>query len=323
MKSRLLRRTFLTLVSVVATATMFMARPPKLSGAGFTSAGQGQRDKLQEAPPGRTSSATLRFAVIGDAGTADEHQLAVARQMLAEYQRKPFPFVITVGDNTYMGCKNRLRDVFEIPYAELLKRGVKFYATLGNHDESCADEQIAYPNFHMNGRRYYTFKPAGDLVEFFALDTTLVINNKEPEQYEWIERALRDSTATWKIAVFHHPAFSPAKKHGDDEQIKARIVPLLERYGVRVVLTGHDHILAKLATRNGVDYFVCGASAKMRSNGIEPGYPGVEYAEDEFRGFMIVNLTSESFEYSIISDSGLPKYHATLPVLADHPAATH
>jgi hypothetical protein len=269
------------------------------------------------------ATTVLRFALIGDAGTADEHQLAVARQMQAEYERKPFPFVVTVGDNTYQGCKNRLKDVFEIPYSALLSRGVKFYATLGNHDEECAAEQIAYPLFNMNGKRYYTFKPAGDLVEFFAIDTTLVVNGKAPEQFDWLERVLRESKAVWKIAIFHHPAFSPAKKHGDDKDIALRIVPLLERYGVRVVLTGHDHILAKLLTRNGVDYFVCGASAKMRSNGIRDDYPGLEYAEDEFRGFFIVELTAESFEYSIISDAGAVRYRgsvALIPRLAKAPA---
>ncbi|HET9529346.1 MAG TPA: metallophosphoesterase, partial [Blastocatellia bacterium] len=106
----------------------------------------------------------FRFAVIGDAGTADERQIAVARQMIVEQERKPYSIVLTVGDNTYPGCKNRLKDVFEIPYRELLNRNVKFYATLGNHDEDCAQEQIDYPYFNMSGRRYYSFAPAGDLV---------------------------------------------------------------------------------------------------------------------------------------------------------------
>jgi predicted phosphodiesterase len=266
-----------------------------------------------------TTPTLIRFAVIGDAGTADEHQLSVAREMQAEYDRKPFPFVITVGDNTYQGCKNRLKDVFETPYGSLLSRGVKFYATLGNHDEDCAEEQIAYPLFNMNGKRYYTFTPAGDLVEFFAIDTTLVVNGKAPEQFDWLERVLRESKAVWKIAFFHHPAFSPAKKHGDDKDIALRIVPLLERYGVRVVLTGHDHILAKLHPRNGVDYFVCGASAKMRSNGIRDDYPGLEYAEDEFRGFFIVELTAESFDYLVISDAGAVCYRGSVPLAPGKP----
>lgn len=290
-----------------AAASLFWFAVSFLPGAAQTA--RPSTNSIDKAP------AVLRFAVIGDAGTADEHQLTVARQMLAEYERNPFLFVVTVGDNTYQGCKNRLKDVFEIPYSTLLARGVKFYATLGNHDEDCAAEQIAYPLFNMNGKRYYTFKPAGDLVEFFAIDTTLILNGKAPEQFEWIERALRDSKAVWKIAVFHHPAFSPAKKHGDDKEIASRLVPLLERYGVRVVLAGHDHILAKLLTRNGVDHFVCGASAKMRSNGIRDDYPGLEYAEDEFRGFFIVELTAEAFGYSIISDIGEVRYRGIVPLI--------
>jgi predicted phosphodiesterase len=261
-----------------------------------------------------TAQNTFRFAVIGDAGTADEYQMAVSREMLAEYERNPFPIVLTVGDNTYQGCKNRLKDVFEIPYQQLLARGVRFYATLGNHDENCAVEQIAYPQFNMGNHRYYHFAPAGNLVEFFALDTTLVVSGKADEQYAWLERVLGESKARWKVAFFHHPAFSPALKHGDEKDVVTRLVPILERHGVRVVLTGHDHILAKLRTRNGIDYFVCGASAKMRSNGINPTYAGVEYSEDEFRGFMTVNLSETAFDFSLISDKGKVAFKGTLPV---------
>jgi hypothetical protein len=265
--------------------------------------------------PSQTEASVIHFAVIGDAGTADEHQMAVARQMLAEHDKNPFSFVLTVGDNTYQGCKNRLKDVFEVPYRELLGRGVKFYATLGNHDENCADEQIAYPYFNMGGKRYYTFAPAGNLVEFFALDTTLVVNGKGAEQYLWLEEALQRSKARWKIAFFHHPAFSPAKKHGDDKEISSRIVPMLERYGVRVVLTGHDHIYAKLITRKGIDYFVCGASAKLRSEGIDRSYKGIEFGCDEFRGFMAVSLTHTSFDYSLISEGGAVLYRNSVPLV--------
>jgi UDP-2,3-diacylglucosamine pyrophosphatase LpxH len=257
---------------------------------------------------------TLRFAVIGDAGTADEYQMAVSREMLAECERNPFPIVLTVGDNTYQGCKNRLKDVFEIPYQRLLERGVRFYATLGNHDEDCAAEQIAYPPFNMGNHRYYRLAPAGNLVEFFALDTTLVVSGKADEQYAWLERVLAESKARWKIAFFHHPAFSPALKHGDEKDVATRLVPILERHGVRVVFTGHDHIFAKLRTRNGIDYFVCGASAKMRSNGINPNYAGVEYSEDEFRGFLTVNLSESAFDFSLISDKGKVAFKGTLPV---------
>ncbi len=44
---------------------------------------------------------SVKFAVIGDTGTGDRHQLEVANQ-LATYRGKfPFDFVIMMGDNLY------------------------------------------------------------------------------------------------------------------------------------------------------------------------------------------------------------------------------
>ena len=42
-----------------------------------------------------------------------------------------------------------------MPYKPLLDAGVKFYASLGNHD---AREQARYKLFNMDGKTYYTFK---------------------------------------------------------------------------------------------------------------------------------------------------------------------
>ena len=45
---------------------------------------------------------------------------------------------------------------FEEPYKPLLDADVKFYASLGNHDDPT---QRFYKPFNMNGERYYSFKP--------------------------------------------------------------------------------------------------------------------------------------------------------------------
>ena len=45
---------------------------------------------------------------------------------------------------------------FEMPYKPLLDAGVKFYASLGNHD---AREQRFYKPFNMDGKLYYCFNP--------------------------------------------------------------------------------------------------------------------------------------------------------------------
>jgi len=128
---------------------------------------------------------SIKFAVIGDTGTGDNHQLAVAKQLTAQRGAFPFDFVIMVGDNLYGG--NSAKDYdnkFALPYKPLLDGGVKFYAALGNHDDP---SERFYKPFNMGGERYYTFKPA-DGLRFFALDSTYM----DDKQLKWFEDQLKN-----------------------------------------------------------------------------------------------------------------------------------
>ena len=92
------------------------------------------------------------------------------------------------GDNMYgsQGPQDFI-DKFEAPYKPLLDTGVKFYAALGNHDET---DQIFYKPFNMDGKRFYTIKPKPD-VRVYAVDSTYV----NPEQTAWLDKELADSTS--------------------------------------------------------------------------------------------------------------------------------
>jgi predicted MPP superfamily phosphohydrolase len=100
---------------------------------------------------------SIRFAVIGDSGTGDRDQYEVAQQMESYRKLVGFDFVIMLGDNIYGGHAPRdFAQKFEIPYKPLLDAGVKFYASLGNHDDPNIER--LYKPFNMGGQRYHTFK---------------------------------------------------------------------------------------------------------------------------------------------------------------------
>ena len=126
--------------------------------------------QVQAAAPRSTlpnDSDSVKFLVIGDSGTGDRPQYEVAEKIVEARTRFPFEFAIMLGDNMYGGEKaiDFVRK-FETPYKPLLDDGVKFYASLGNHDDP---NQRFYQKFNMDGKRYYTFRKKD--VEFFALDS--------------------------------------------------------------------------------------------------------------------------------------------------------
>src|SRR5258708_5278239 len=126
---------------------------------------------------------SLRFAVLGDFGTADRRQYELAEQMARLHRRFQYEFVVLVGDNLYGSERPQdFQKKFELPYKPLLDAGVKFYASLGNHD---AREQRFYKLFNMDGKLYYSFSP-NPLVRFFAFDSTY----PEPDEIRWLQTEL-------------------------------------------------------------------------------------------------------------------------------------
>ena len=83
--------------------------------------------------PDRVNS--VKFAVLGDFGTGSPAEYQLASQMVKTHATFPFNFVLTVGDNIYGSQRPQdFANKFELPYKPLLDAGVKFYASLGNHD---------------------------------------------------------------------------------------------------------------------------------------------------------------------------------------------
>ena len=206
-------------------------------------------------------SGSVKFAVIGDTGTGDKHQLAVAKQLAATRARFPFDFVVMVGDNIYGG--NSAKDYerkFATPYKPLLDDGVKFYAALGNHDDP---SERFYKPFNMSGERYYSFKPA-DGVRFFAMDSNYI----DDAQLKWVDEQLGSSGSDWKICFFHHPPYSSGETHGSNETLRTQLEPIFVKHGVNVVLTGHEHFYERIKPQKGIAYFITGSSAKLREGNI-------------------------------------------------------
>lgn len=134
----------------------------------------------------------------------------------------------------------------------------------GNHDQGYQMENGKYV-LDKDGKRIRTKKisplwrahytlPENGISEFeevsYAFDYQdarfLVINSNDrlEEQSAWMETRLSDNPRKWTIVAFHHPLYS-AGRNRDDKKTREAFQPLFDKYGVDLVLTGHDHTYAR------------------------------------------------------------------------------
>jgi len=217
----------------------------------------------------------LHVAVAGDVGDSGTRLDATAAAISELDARQPLDALALLGDNVYpTGDPAKLDDTVFTPFADLLQEGVELYAVLGNHDvmQGHAAGQVAA--LGMPGR--WWARHEGDVL-IVGLDST---RPGDPDQRAWLERTLASATEPWRIVMLHHPPYS-AGYQGSNERVRRAFVPLFERYGVQLVLSGHDHDYQRSVPINGVTYVVSGGAAGTRRTG-EADFTAVSFSWHHF-----------------------------------------
>jgi 3',5'-cyclic AMP phosphodiesterase CpdA len=201
----------------------------------------------------------MRLAVAGDVGDSGSRLDATADAMARLEGADQFDALLLLGDNVYpSGDPSELPNTVFGPFADVLDGGTELLAIVGNHDEPAGEAQmqaLGMPGLWWKEER-------GDVL-IVGLDSN---HPRNPEQQAFLEDALRSSDATWKIVAVHHPPYS-AGYQGSNQAVRAAFTPLFERYGVQLVLSGHDHDYQRSEKVGGVTYVVTGAAAGTRRTG--------------------------------------------------------
>ncbi len=279
------------------------------------------------------SAKSLNFAVIGDWGRRGQpDQAQVATQMGIACKKVAASFVISVGDNFYEHGVTSIDDSlwhesFENVYtADSLQ--VPWYSILGNHDyHGNCDAQVAYgkthPRWNMPARYYSQLHPidASTNVEFFYLDTCPFVKAYQHDsrysdiatqdsavQLQWLEKGLAASTAHWKLVMGHHPVYSSGLVHGNQPEIIAHVLPLLQKYKVQAYFAGHDHDLEHLKVGN-LDLIVSGAGSENRP----VKAPATSPFSGAVSGFVMASLSASNLQLQFIDNNGKLLYTANIP----------
>jgi hypothetical protein len=298
--------------------------PPAPAGALAQKAQAGKEERAQPAAGQRVAAAvapvapalrltlplkddSVKFAAIGDTGTGTQKQKELADVMINYRRSFPYEFVLMMGDNMYGGEKPEdFRSKFEDMYRPLLDQQVKFYATLGNHDES---NQRFYEQFNMKGEEFYRLRK-GD-VAFYSLNS----NYMDKRQLKWIEEQMSKDDAAWKIVYMHHPPYSSGGAHGSDTKLREVVEPIFLKYGVNVVLAGHEHFYERVKPQKGVYYFISGAGGKLRKGDVKDGSPLTDKAFDEDMSFMLFEAAGDQLHFQVITRTGQTVDSGVIPNL--------
>jgi hypothetical protein len=208
-----------------------------------------------EPSPSATPPEAFSFVVMGDWGSGLSDQQRVADRMCAFHENRPYNLVITTGDNVYPdGHPDRFEQVFFRPYDCLFDAGVRFRATLGNHDVMTRNgrSELNEPAFGMKARNYIVRKRG----------VRLVLADSNELNREWLRRALdTEDGDRWTVVVFHHPVRSSGE-HGSTPGFHT-LPDLFVRKGVDLVLNGHDHNYEVTTPLRGIRYVVTGGGGAV------------------------------------------------------------
>jgi acid phosphatase len=236
---------------------------------------------------------SVSFYAIGDTGYGGDILRANASSMERAAEKRPVAFVLLLGDNFYPSGVDttedrRWKEIFEDAFVGAGLQ-VPFHAVLGNHDHRGSIEaEIDYTKRSTRWKmpsRWYTFSAPladGSAAQFFALDTQPIHHGWSEAKAEeaWLDAELSLSKARWKIVFSHHPILSHGS-HGGTAELVARLEPILERHGVDLVISGHDHDLQVIPSNKGWVQVVSGAGCSTRDTSFgedtlcalaEPGY---------------------------------------------------
>lgn len=287
-------------LSLIVLLFLFIVTGVGYRGSGNTAGTarlEAQQSPAAPVVPLPNRDGSFKFGVLGDFGTGSQAQYQLAEQMVKLHGRFKYDTVVLSGDNLIGSERPQdFKVKFELPYKALLDAGVKFYASLGNHD---AREQRFYKLFNMGGHLYYTFNPRPDVC-FFMLETTY----PTPEQFDWLEKELKASSSNWKIVVFHHPLYSSGDRHGSDLRLREVLEPFFVKYNVSVVLNGHDHFYERVKPQKGITYFVAGSGGMLRVGNIDRGTGITAKGFDTDQAFMAAEIIGDEMYFNAISRVG-------------------
>ena len=196
--------------------------------------------------------------MLGDSGTADSNAAAVRQGYETFNGSNTTDLWLMLGDNAYpSGTDSDYQAALFDMYPDMLRRA-PLWPTIGNHDAASANsadqsgpyyDMFSLPSagqaggFPSGTEAYYSFDYAN--IHFLVLDSHETDRSVDGDMLQWLQQDLSATAQDWIIVFWHHPPYTKGSHDSDLElrliEMRENVVPILDSFGVDLVLTGHSH----------------------------------------------------------------------------------
>jgi hypothetical protein len=224
----------------------------------------------------------IRFAVIGDYGSGNDHEWAVGRVLAAQQP----DFMLTAGDNSYLVALPALldRNIFD-PLHDAMANA-PLWATLGEHDLFVDGGKTIISALHLpNGGKHYS-------VRYGPIQVVALGLQADASGLAYARGALSQAGPAVRFVLVHRPI-----RAGNP------ILPLLRARHVAAILAGHLHRYER-QTVAGVLELTAGTSGEGPG---DPSHtrasPGAAISLLDY-GLLRVDVSSSGVAYSFVDERG-------------------
>jgi hypothetical protein len=269
-----------------------------------------------------------RVWILGDSGTGTSGQREVRDAYYAHPGAAETDLILMLGDNAYERAsdsdyQNKLFDVYDS-----ILRHAPIWPTFGNHEGFTASSELQagpyYDTFSLpregeaggiasGTEAYYSFDFGN--IHFVCLNSYDVSRAPDGPMLTWLRRDLAANDRDWTIAFFHHPPYSKGSHDSDTNELMSEMrtnaLPVLEQYGVDLVLSGHSHAYERSMLVDG-HY---GKSGSLRPRMILDDGSGRESGAGAYAKPALGPVLHAGAVYAVVGDSGEVKKEGDL----DHP----
>lgn len=182
-------------------------------------------------------------------------------------------------------------------------------ATPGNHEYAKGDDGRRLSHFWRPTFAFPENGPPGLEETVYHLDfqgvRLISLNSIKPgpEQTAWLEQVLAENPHRWTVVTFHHPLYA-TKAERDHPALRKAWGPLFARYGVDLVLQGHDHAYGRgqnlpvgerATDAGGTVYVVSVSGPKMYD--VTPGLSWATRTAENTQLYQVIEVEADRLRY--------------------------